>query len=263
MLVKRWNALVNYVKYRTKSVNEHGIHSPFVFNLLTQVFYNKTKFYSYSTIESLRSKLFENDKLINHIDLGAGSQINKNKQLTISQIAIQAAKSEKYAQLLFRLVNYFQPQTIIEFGTSLGISGAYLASGNLKAKLITMEGSPEIAAVAKQNFKALQLINIEQLVGNFDDLLPAVIKENEKLDFVFFDGNHRKEATINYFTQCLKNSHEHSVFVFDDIYWSEGMQKAWEEIKSHTKVTVTIDIFQMGIVFFRTEQVKQHFVVKY
>jgi len=261
--VKKWNSLVNYLKYRIKSVNEHGVHSPFVFDLLTQVLFNKTNFYSYATIESLRNKLVENNKLINHIDLGAGSQINNKKQQKISQIALQAAKSEKYAQLLFRLVNYFQPKTILEFGTSLGISGAYLACGNIKSKLITMEGSPEIAAVAKQNFNALQLINIEQLVGNFDELLPTVMKENDKLDFVFFDGNHRKEATLKYFTQCLNNSHEHSVFVFDDIYWSEGMQEAWEEIKKHPKVTVTIDIFQMGMVFFRTEQVKQHFVVKY
>ncbi len=253
----------NYLKYRLKAVNEHKVHSPFVFDLLNQVFYNKTNYYCYSEIEKVRTALLTNQTSINHIDLGAGSHIHKKQSIKISQIAKTAAKPVKYARLLFRLVNYFQSDYILEFGTSLGISGAYLASGNLKATLITMEGSPEIAIVAEQNFKALQLTTVKQQIGNFDDLLPGIIERAPKLDFVFFDGNHRKEATLNYFDQCLKKSHAHSVFVFDDIYWSKGMEEAWEEIKHHPQVTVTIDIFQMGIVFFRTEQAKQHFVVKY
>ena len=109
----------------------------------------------------------------------------------------------------------------------------------------------------------MELQNIEQHVGNFDDVLPKILSEKEKIDFVFFDGNHRKEPTLNYFRQCLDKVHEGSVFIFDDIYWSLEMKEAWSEIKMNEQVTVTLDLFYLGIVFFRKEQVKQHFIIRY
>jgi predicted O-methyltransferase YrrM len=202
-------------------------------------------------------------KILNCVDLGAGSHLQNKTSKSISEIVHAAAKPEKYAQLLFRLVNHFQPATILELGTSLGISSAYMASANSRSKLITIEGCKEIAAIAGQNFKKLELFNIEQLTGNFDDRLPEVLKKIDQLDFVFFDGNHRKIPTINYFEQCLEKASERSVFVFDDIYWSDEMKEAWQEIKNNDRVTVTIDLFYFGILFFRKEQVKEHFVIRY
>jgi predicted O-methyltransferase YrrM len=161
------------------------------------------------------------------------------------------------------LVNRFQPEEVLELGTSLGISSAYLASANSKIKVITIEGCKEIAEKAKENFKKLGLQNIEQHLGNFDDVLPQLLSEKKKIDFVFFDGNHRKEPTLNYFKQCLAHAHEGSIFIFDDIYWSSEMKEAWNEIKMNERVTVTLDLFFMGIVFFRKEQVKQHFIIRY
>ena len=151
----------------------------------------------------------------------------------------------------------------MELGTSLGISSAYLAAANSGSKLITIEGCKEIADVAAQNFTKLELKNIEQVVGNFDKVLPEVLKKTDQLDLVFFDGNHQKEPTPNYFKQCLEKANEKSVFIFDDIYWSREMKEAWEEIKNNKKVTVSIDLFYMGIIFFRKEQVKEHFMIRY
>lgn len=248
--------------YRIKSTNTHGVHSPFVFELLNSVFYNSKSYYSYSQIEELRSVLKKNKKKIIHVDLGALAS-GKNKNFTVSDIVKKSAKKPKYSKLLFRLVNYFQAKQILELGTSLGISTAYIASGNLSSNLITLEGSPEIAKIAEENFKNLNLKNIRLIEGNFNNTLPTVLTKIEKLDFVFFDGNHTYEATINYFNQCLAKKHASSIFVFDDIYWSPEMTTAWEEIKNHPDVTVSIDIFQMGIVFFRKEQMKQHFIIRY
>ena len=244
-------------------MNEHGVHSPFVYDLLLSTIYNKKNFYSYIQIEKMRNALSLSKHQIECIDFGAGSLVNNSTKKSIQTILHSASKSPKYAQLLFRLVNHFQPDTILELGTSLGISSAYMASANSKSKFISIEGCKEIAIVAGQNFKQLELKNVEQVIGNFDEVLPDVLKNINQLDFVFFDGNHRKEPTINYFRQCLEKASEKSVFVFDDIYWSAEMTEAWEEIKNHEKVTVSLDLFYLGIVFFRKEQLKQNFIIRY
>jgi predicted O-methyltransferase YrrM len=155
------------------------------------------------------------------------------------------------------------PKTIIELGTCLGITSAYLSKACPDADVITIEGCPETAKVAYNSFRQLDLDNVELRVGNFDHLLPELIAEQSQLDFVYVDGNHRKDATLNYFNWCLPKVHEGSLLIFDDIYWSEGMKEAWAEIKANPQVTVTIDLFWIGLVFFRKGQVKEHFKIKY
>ncbi len=261
--MNKLHTILNYLIYRIRSVNEHAIHSPFIFGLTRDVIYNKAAFYSYESIEHLRNQLAQSQELIKVLDLGAGSHKNNAQWRTISQITRNSAKPSKYAQLLFRLCDHFQPYTIIELGTSLGISTAYLASANSKSKVHTIEGSPEIAQKAKLNFEQLELQNIVQHTGNFDIVLPKLLEQIPQPDLVFFDGNHRKDATMRYFELCLKKAHNETIFIFDDIYWSKEMTEAWEEIKNHEAVTVTVDLFFIGIVFFRKEQKKQHFVIKF
>ena len=261
--LKKLHLIYNYLIYRIKSVNEHGVHSPFVFDLLLSTIYNKKDFYAYKNIESLRQQLMQSDQMLSCIDLGAGSSHGNKNSRSVKQLVTFSAKPPKYAQLLFRLADHFQPKEIIELGTSLGLSTAYLASANSGIKVISIEGCAEIAAKAKENFNKLNLKNIEQHTGNFDDVLPKILSQKSKVDFVFFDGNHRKEPTLNYFKECLDKADENSVFVFDDIYWSSEMKEAWTEIKMNERVTVTLDLFSFGIVFFRKEQVKQHFIIRY
>lgn len=261
--MNKLHTILNYLIYRFRSVNEHAIHSPFIFALTRDVIYNKVAFYSYESIEDLRHRLLRSHEQLKVVDLGAGSQVNNAHSRPISQITRNAAKPAKYAQLLFRICNHFQAHTIIELGTSLGISTAYMASANSKSTIHTIEGSPEIAQKAKQNFEQLGLRNIQQHTGNFDDVLPRLLEQIPQPELIFFDGNHRKDATLRYFELCLKKAHNETVFIFDDIYWSKEMTEAWEEIKKHDAVTVTVDLFFIGIVFFRKEQKKQHFVIKF
>ena len=182
----------------------------------------------------------------------------------MQQIASVSLKPKKYAQLLYKLVKYVQPKTILELGTSLGLTSAYLASANKEAQLITIEGAPSIAAIAKENLDHLQLQNVHLITGNFDETLETVLAKKSAIDFVFIDGNHRKEPTLRYFEQLLKKSTEQSLFVFDDIHWSRDMNEAWTTIKNHSSVTLTIDLFFIGLVFFRKEQkVKQHFTIRF
>lgn len=261
--MNKLHTILNYLIYRIRSVNEHHIHSPFIFALVRDVIYNKAPFYSYESIEQLRSQLLQSKERIQVLDLGAGSQRDNQQWRSIAQITNNAAKPPKYAQLLFRISDHFQSKTIVELGTSLGISTAYLASANSKSTVHTIEGSPEIARKADQNFKHLGLSNIHQYTGNFDEILPELLKKIPPPDLIFFDGNHRKDATLKYFELSLKHAHNESIFIFDDIYWSKEMTEAWEEIKNHEAVTVSLDLFFIGIVFFRKEQKKQHFVIKF
>ncbi len=239
----------------------HGIHSPFVFELVNKVINKKGSYYAYEKIEKLRRKFLISSKEIEVTDFGTG----KSGKRIISEIAERSLKNKKYGQLLFRLVNHFKPTTILELGTSLGISTSYLACANPNAKVITIEGCPNISNEAKNNFESLGLKNIETVVGNFDIILSAVLCRLPTADcqLVFFDGNHKKIPTLNYFSQCLEYAHNDSIFVFDDIHWSDEMEEAWEEIKSNPLVTVTIDLFFLGLVFFRKEQAKENFIVRF
>lgn len=254
--------IADYIQHRFSATTRHGIHSPFVYNLADKVIYNFTANEAYKTIEQQRKKLFNDHSLVNVRDLGAGSHLNKNKKKEVRQIAKNALKSPRLAQLIYRLAQNTKPKTTVELGTCLGITTAYLAKACPDAEVITIEGCPETAMVAKQNFEDLRLENIEMHIGNFDDILPDVIAKQPSLDFVYVDGNHRKEATLNYFNWFLPKVTEDSLLIFDDIYWSKGMKEAWEEIKNHPEVSITIDLFWIGLVYFKKGQAKQHFKLK-
>ncbi|TDO21549.1 O-methyltransferase [Pedobacter duraquae] len=253
----------DYVQHWLTSNSRHGTHSPFVYKLTDEVIYDFAAKSDYESIEAQRKKLYHDESIVEVTDLGAGSHLNKNRKKTVKQIAKNALKSPKLAQLIYRLARFAEPSSIIELGTCLGLTTAYLAKSSPDAAVITIEGCPQTAAVARRNFEELGLQHIELLVGNFDLLLPDVIAGQEQLDFVYIDGNHRKDATLNYFKWCLPKVTGRSMLIFDDIYWSEGMKEAWAEIKAHPEVTVTIDLFWIGLVFFKKGQAKEHFKIRY
>lgn len=253
----------DYLKHRFTANTRHGTHSPFVYKLLEEVIYDFSSKKEYNTVESQRKKLLNDHRLITITDLGAGSNVNNNKQKKVSELAKNALKSPRLAQLIYRLAHQHRATTIIELGTCLGVTTAYLSVAKPVAQIVSIEGCPETAKVAQENFEALQLSNVALQVGNFDDLLPIQLKKMELLDFMYIDGNHTKTATLNYFHHCLTKVHEGSLIIFDDIYWSTGMKEAWAEIKAHPQVTVTIDLFWIGLVYFRKGQAKEDFKIKF
>jgi len=258
-----FNFICDYLKHRLTSKSRHGTHSPFIYKLTDEVIYDFKSKEDYKSVEDQRKKLFNDDSLVTVTDLGAGSLLNKSKIKKVSQIAKNALKSPRLAQLIYRLAKDNRPGSIVELGTCLGITTAYLSKSCPEAKVITIEGCPETAQVAARNFKDLGLRNIALQVGNFDELFPRLAAQSAQLDFVYIDGNHRKDATLHYFESCLSKVHEDSLLIFDDIYWSEGMKEAWAEIKAHPQVTVTVDLFWIGLVYFRKGQAKEHFKIRF
>lgn len=256
---------LKYVSYwiTSSSGRGHGIHSPFVFEFVQKVLNDTTQYPEYKLVEQLRSRLEADPTPVPYEDFGAGS-IDTSLSKSVSAITKKSAKNAKYGQLLFRIARYYKPQYVVELGTSLGISTAYLGQADKTSVVVSGEGNYVLASMAVGNMKSVGLHNVRIITGNFDNTLPQIVSGIPQVDLAFIDGNHRKQPTINYFNELLKRKAESSVFIIDDIYWSEGMESAWQTIKAHPSVMLSIDLFFIGIIFFRPEfKVKQHFRIRF
>jgi predicted O-methyltransferase YrrM len=251
--------IIAYIKFLLKSTNQHGVHSPFVYSLLTECLYKKDKKYRFAKLVAFRKSLLNDSRVIRVTDFGAGSRVFKSNDRKVSSIAKNAGISIKRAKLLNKLTSYLNCKNALELGTSLGLSSAAMAIDN-PVYLITIEGCPETASIAQLKFDEFTLNNIQLKIGDFDEQLDRLTPSN--MDLIYFDGNHQKEPTIKYFHKLLPLAHNDSVFIFDDIHWSSEMEEAWEEIKAHPKVQVSIDSFFWGMIFFRKEQEKEHFTLR-
>lgn len=253
-----------YIRYYVTagSGRGHGIHSPFVFQFIQQVLNGKRVHPEFQSIEQLRKVYRNNSEVISVEDFGAGSRVLQSKSRKVSDIARSSLKPQRYAALFYRMIEYYHPQHIVELGTSLGITTSYLA---LTGKpVFTLEGAPAIANWAQHTFDTLQLKNVRLIQGDFNQRLPELLKKLDTVDWVYIDGNHRKKPTLDYFHQLLERIHDNSILIFDDIHWSKEMEQAWEEIYKHPAVTSSIDLFFIGIVFFRKEfLMKQHYTIRY
>jgi predicted O-methyltransferase YrrM len=255
-----------YLRYYISAKNGkgHGVHSPFVFDFIIHVLNDQKKYECYDITESLRKELLANNTTIEVEDFGAGSAVIPFKNRKVKDIAHSSLKKKKYARLLFRIAKYYQSKTIVELGTSLGITTCYLASANTNSRVFTFEGSHSIAQIALNNFKQAHLQNIDLIEGDFEKTLPGFNNKSDKVDLVFIDGNHRKEATLQYFDFFLTKSSTQTIFIFDDIHWSREMEEAWKLIQQNSSVTLTIDLFFMGLVFLSPDfKFKQHFTIRF
>ncbi len=251
--IKKW------IDYQWRAKTKYYLHSPFVYRFYLDVLEGAAD-ENIKAIEALRNELRHNNTLIEPENFGTG----EGKAKKISELESGVAIRPKYSLVLYRLVKRFKPTTILELGTSIGLSSAYLALGNDSAKVTTIEGSGRLIEIAGNNHAKLGLPNVKTIQGNFDNCLTGVLQGLDTVDMVFFDGNHRKEATLKYFEQCLAKANENSVFIFDDIYWSPEMNEAWEEIKRHPKIKLSLDIYQLGICFFIPAKLaKEDFMLRY
>lgn len=264
MLKALFKQLIKYSQFRIESKPKggHGIHSPFVYDLYTRCIESKTNDDIFFQIEALRKELFKDRSLIKE-NYGAGSKGINIHNNTIGAIAKHASTPLYFGKLLFRLANYFKPSTILELGTSLGISTSYLASGYPKSKVISIEGNSQLSKLAKENLNKLGLTNVTLIDGDFDIKLPEILSKTEKLGLVFVDGNHTEQATLNYFYLLSKKADNDTLIIFDDIRWSKGMESAWRNICNDNNVSISIDLYNCGLVFFRKGLAKQHFKLRY
>jgi predicted O-methyltransferase YrrM len=262
---KQTQTALRFLRHRIRAKSKFDLHSPFVYEIYAEILNDKTIYSEFRSIEKLRSRLLKDQGYIKMSDLGAGAGDIPwcHRIVHVKKVIKNSCVKPAYGRFLFRMARHFQPAVMIELGTSLGMSTSYLALGNRQGQITTIEGCQETAAAARKNFEHLGLSNVHQVTGSFDDVLPGLLQNFGKVDLVFIDGNHLKKPTLQYVDQCLQHIHDDSVLILDDIHWSEAMEAAWKEIQDHPSVTLTIDLFRMGLVFFRKGLSKEDFILHF
>lgn len=263
--MKKLFLIYRYLKYIVESKSRFKIHSKFVFDFVNEILRDNRQYDDYTKLWDIRSRMANSNDPVETVDFGskAGKNAYSTRIIPLKRIVRMRSHSQPRLKLLYRLTKFYKPNNILEFGTAAGISGAYIKSGNPDSKFVSMEGCANLASKAQEVFDELEFSDVEIAVGNFDTNLNKVLKKFTTLDFVFFDGNHREKPTLAYYESCAKLLNENSIFVFDDIHWSKGMESAWNTIKKDSRVSVTIDLFWFGIVFFRKGIEKQDFIIRY
>ncbi|MGC8823700.1 MAG: O-methyltransferase [Bacteroidales bacterium] len=239
----------------------HGIHSPFVFHLVTEVLNNKEHAAAeLRNIEKIRKQLAGDKRTITHQDLGAG---NWPQHIRIKDVVKKSVSPPKKLQVLYQLAHYLQPVSVIELGTSLGLSALTFARACPESRIITVEGSPSLALLAEENFKKLGVNTIDLRIADFDCILSEIVSTLSSPFLVYIDGNHRYRATVSYFNAFAERLDTRSCIIIDDIHWSGGMEKAWQEICLHSRSTFCLDFFDFGIIFYRENTAKTHYCLRY
>lgn len=254
-----------FLPYIFRARSRFRVHSPFVFEFYSQVILNRERKEIFRKIEKVRSSLLKQKSLLETTDFGAGAggDAYRTRFRTVRDVTKRSSVGPHTGRLLHNLVGFAKPADMLEIGTAMGISTMYLGTAAPGSHFVTMEGCAVIAEKARENFDGMGLSNIELKLGNFNGLLKKALGEFPKLDMVFIDGNHQKEATLEYWNGILPLLHEQSIVVIDDIHWSPGMGAAWKRICEHHGVSISIDLYNTGILLFRKNIAKEHFVLRY
>jgi predicted O-methyltransferase YrrM len=247
------------IKHYFRSIKLHGVHSPFVYELVTRCFYDKTLYPEYKVMDTYRKALRKDTRKIEVTDYGSGSRVFKSTTRSVSAIAKHAGINKRKQYLLFRLARYLDFRNTLELGTSLGMGSAALGL-HKNNRVVTVEGCPATSGMAQEYFDTFGFENITLVRDTFARFLKQALPYPP--DCVYFDGHHDQKHTLENFYRLLPRVQNNTLFIFDDIYWSKGMTSAWKEIAAHPEVSVSIDTFWQGLVFFRKEQPKEHFNIR-
>jgi predicted O-methyltransferase YrrM len=254
-----WFTVKKYLQYQCRAVNAYQIHSPFVYEFYTQVIKDRTKYPIYNAVNAIKRKLRQQHERITITDCGSGTYQNSRK---LSSIVKKSAQWRPYAELLHKIMKHYNYPEFIELGTSLGFSTVYLATGNPEIQGYTIDACESSLKVAQENFQALNIHNVNIIHGKFETHLDNLLEKMSTSTLIYIDGNHTYTSTMEYFNAILKYKDKLPVLILDDLYYSLEMEKAWQEISNHVSVTLSLDLFKYGIVYFDTRFSKQNFVLK-
>lgn len=244
--------------------NGFGIHSPYLYDLVRNVIFNQQKQAVPDYVQQLHSRLKKDRQILELNEIGAGSRVTQAGKRTVSSIARGSSVTSKQGALLFRICKWYAPSVILEFGTGLGISTAYLAAGSGGAPVITVEGCKTKHLFAVGNMIPELAPKIEFLEGDFTIHFSSMLKKVEERALVFIDGDHRYLPTMDKVTACLKKENIKEVMlILDDIYWSKEMEKAWDDCISMEMADISLDLFHFGLLIKRGGIARQHFKIKF
>lgn len=252
--------VATYLRWFPKTIHLHGIHSPFVYTFAKECLNNHKSTTHKRELSLYRQRLLGAERRIEVTDFGAGSRIFKSNERRICDIAKHAGATERRMHLLQRVIAYLKPERVLELGTSIGMATCAMALGSKNSTITSLEGCPNTLEIARENLNHFKIDNVKLVEGRFCQSIKKL--NNHKLDIIYFDGNHSQKATLEYVRLLLPTAINGTLWIFDDIHWSPEMTQAWEHIKALPEISVTIDCYHLGFVFFRNEQLTEDFHVR-
>ena len=256
--MSRWFTSFQFIAHLRHARRWDSFHSPYLFDLFTYCCNVKNGSPIFRKIENYRRILLASKEENTRLDYGAGSSANSyDRTITVSEIAKNALSHPFQCRFLFRMAAFLKPHSTLEFGTSLGISTAYLSAGCPTGRIDTVEGDPNVAAVAQNTFKALGNLNINLYTSTFQDFIDIHLDQKGQIDLLFLDGHHTSKALLHYFQQLKHKFNADTVVVVDDIYWSKDMNDGWNELAKYPEVTQSVDCFHFGLLFFKSDFIGQ------
>ncbi len=258
-----FSLLTGYGHYWLQALNQYSLHAPFVYQFYTETVKADQSLPLFAAIEAFRKAFLHAEKVVQTEDFGAGSSVTPNQDRKLSSIARHSLTPAKSSRLLYRIASGLPAEYCIELGTSLGINTLYLSAALPEGCVYTLEGCQATADEAAHLFAQCPLKNIKLKKGNIDQTLPLLLETIPRIDLLYIDANHRYAPTIAYYEQCKRKAHEDSIFIIDDIYWSGQMRQAWQEIQRDPDVSLSLDLFTMGLVFFKKLRNKQHYILMF
>jgi predicted O-methyltransferase YrrM len=242
-----------YLKWFSKARHwkGFGIHSPFAYSFVKDVIYDNFRYPEYAKVNSITKQIKKEIKDA-HIT-------SPNKTSYVDALKIGVRRKER--RLLFRIVKAFKLPKIIELGTGAGFSTSSMALANEKSNIVTLDNNSDLQCVVKKVFEKELDTTTTFITQSFDEVLEDILQQEGLHGMVFVDGNHKKEATINYFETIMKHATPETIIAFHDIHWPEEMNDAWNYIKKDARVKITFDLFNIGIIFFNPGLQKQDYNV--
>ena len=254
------NRTSSIVTYWLKSKKRHGVHSPFVFNLTNEVFREKVGEIDQKKLKKYANFLSNCTKIIEIEDFGAGSK-KKTNQRKVNEMFRLSSSKKKYGRMLYQLAHKFEPKHILELGTNLAWGSYNLHLGYSQSTLYTVEGCKNTFSFVQQHYPDREKENWQHIHARFDDFIEQ-LDDSLCFDFIFIDGDHKGSSLLRYIEKLKKHSHNDTIWILDDIRWSDDMWEAWEQLTQEDEFHVSIDFFRMGMLVPRKQQEKEHFWIR-
>ncbi len=256
--------IILLIRFRARARHRHGrgVHPPFAYGFISQAVFGED-IQGLEKIESLRRDLLGSRKVLHISDQGAGSGHLSGGRRSTGKLVRYTAVSRKKGQLLARIVSCLDPGLIIELGTGAGISSLYMAASCPSTRVLSCEGSSSVAALARSNIKRMAVSNIEVFNQNFTEWLPGVLNQTPSGLSIFIDGDHRGRRLLRYFKMITGSGCSKTVVIMDDIHWSIDMYRAWRTIIKGMEVSLSLELFNTGVVFIGYNIQKNHYIINF
>lgn len=213
----------------------------------------------YYSVDRFIEQYISDNKYSQHVNNIESARINflQNNDIlpssgkSVGEYCKASSSPQSKGEFLMKLIRVIKPDNCLELGTNFGISAAYQACGlelNGKGRLITIEYNRELLPYSDDLWDKIGIKHrIQQYQGKFEDVLSEILSMLQEIDFVYIDGNHRKEPTLSYFNEIYPFLRKDSVVVFDDITWSDEMKEAWMILSKDQRINNAFEVHDLGV----------------